>query len=95
VQLAKEIDPDTRIPEYVVQALFAAHRPTRPILANIILYRLKILERDERQNPVAIADMRATVGRYRQGEIDLPEILEAMLASFPADQIVGALRHAE
>lgn len=94
IQVAKKIDPDTELPDYIAQALFAVHSPTRPVVANIILYRLKHLEARGLENPEVIAAMRVNVGSFQEGEILLPELLLEMVASFPTDQISRILNHA-
>lgn len=94
IQLAKKIDPNTEIPDYIAQAMFAAHQPTRSILASILMHRLRHLEASGLENEASILGMRGIVGQYASGEIELPVVLEAMLAVFPADQIVRMLRHA-
>lgn len=93
IQVAKKIDPDTELPDYVAQALFAAHSPSRAMIANIILYRLKRLEIDRRGNPDTLAVMFAHVERFSAGQIELDALLLEMAAAFPADQISRVLNH--
>lgn len=94
IQVAKKIDANTALPDYIAEALFAAHRPTPAIIASIMRYRLDLLEKSDLVDPQAVAVMRAHVGRYSDGEIDLPALLGEMNAAFPADQIGRVLNHA-
>lgn len=95
IQLAKKIDPDTELPDYLAQAFFTAHRPSHSVLVNVLLHRLKHLARPEQANAASIAAMRGHVERFRNREIDLAALLGEMAATFPADQIVRVLRHVE
>lgn len=95
IQLAKKVDPDTELPDYLAQALFAAHRPSHSVLVNVLLHRLTHLGKSAQVNPAAIATMRDHVERFRNREIDLADLLVEMAATFPADQIVRVLRHVE
>lgn len=94
IQVAKKIDSNTALPDYIAQALFTAHRPAPAVVANILIYRLDCLAKGEHADQAAITAMRAHVERYRQGEIDLPALLVEMNAAFPADQIGRVLNHA-
>lgn len=94
IQVAKKINANTALPDYVAEALFAAHRPTPAIVASIMRYRLDLLQKSDQVNPQAVTAMRAHVERYSDGEIDLPALLGEMNAAFPADQIGRVLNHA-
>ena len=93
IQVAKKIDADTELPDYIAQALFTAHSPSRPVVANILLHRIKHLEASGLENPETIESMRVHVERFREGEIALAELLVEMVAAFPADQISRILNH--
>jgi len=89
IQVAKKLDPDTSIPDYLIDAIFAAHRPSRAVTANIIGHRLTHLASTGLEDPIAIQGMRALNGQYRDRAVELPAVLEGMVASFPADQITS------
>ncbi|TIP11327.1 ATP-dependent endonuclease [Mesorhizobium sp.] len=93
IQVAKKIDPDTQLPDYIARALFTAHTPPRPVIANVVLYRLKNLEAGGLESEDSLATMRGHVERFRRGEIELGALLVAMAAAFPADQISRVLNH--
>lgn len=93
IQVAKKIDPDTRLPDYIARAIFAAHRPNPAVIANVVLHRLAHLQSGGLENPETIAAMRAQVDRYSAGEIDLAALLLEMATAFPADQISQVLNH--
>jgi putative ATP-dependent endonuclease of the OLD family len=94
IQVAKKIDADTELPDYIAQALFAAHSPSRPVVANILLHRIEHLESSGLENPETIVSMRGHVDRFRDEEITLADVLAEMVAAFPADQISRILNHA-
>ena len=86
--LGKAITPDVQIPDYILDALFMAHRPVSDeILASIIEYRLKVQLRTAGVLPVQVEAMRAHLERFRSGEIDFTSIRTEMLAAFPGDRI--------
>ncbi|NKF34615.1 hypothetical protein HER21_50250, partial [Pseudomonas sp. BGM005] len=66
--MAKQVSSSTRIPDYLVEAIFSAHRPIgRAVLANMIEHRLKF-----RQDPAVIGDaqlalLREQVRSFRAG----------------------------
>lgn len=86
--LGKAITPDVHIPQYLLSALFNAHRPISvETLASIFEHRLKWrLKSGPVLNP-QIDAMRDHVGRFRRGEIDFSAVRDEMLKAFPDDRI--------
>lgn len=94
IQVAKLIDPDTHIPDYLAGAIFTAHRPvSTAILANMLDYRLGHIRKTELYDADDIAEMQGQIQAFRAGQVDRAGIRDAMLASFPADQINAILAH--
>ena len=90
--LGKTITPDVSIPDYVLDALFMAHRPvSNEILARIIDYRLKVQLKNVGVLPVQVEAMRVHLECFRSGEIDFAAVRTAMLTAFPADRINAIL----
>ncbi len=91
ILLGKMIWSETRIPGYILDAIFQAHVPvTDEIFASILTYRLKQIATDP-FDPQDTAAMQAQVDRYRRGEVDFAATRAAMLAAFPADGINAIL----
>ena len=86
--LGKAITPDVHIPDYILDALFMAHRPVSDeILASIIDHRLKIQLKTVGVLPAQVAAMRVHLDRFRSGDIDFPVVRTEMLTAFPGDRI--------
>ncbi len=90
--LGKAITPDVHIPDYILDALFQAHRPvTTEIYASILNHRLNVQLASGLAFPERVADMCAKVERFRAGEIDFDTVRTDMLAAFPGDRINSIL----
>lgn len=88
ILLGKIVGPDTRIPDYILDALFQAHLPvSRGIFASILLYRLKQIEDADTFGLEDTSGMKANVARYLEGDLDFDGVRSAMLVAFPADGI--------
>ena len=86
--LGKAITPDVHIPDYILDALFRAHRPVSDeILASIIDHRLKVQLKTVGVLPAQVAAMRIHLDRFRSGDIDFPVVRTEMLTAFPGDRI--------
>lgn len=86
--LGKAITPDVHLPNYILTALFSAHRPvTVETFASILEYRLKVQFDSELVLQAQIDAMRAQVVRFRDGEIDFATVRAEMLTAFPGDRI--------
>ncbi|WP_164902462.1 hypothetical protein, partial [Rhizobium leguminosarum] len=85
----------TRIPDYIVEAIFSAHRPiSRAVLANMIEHRLKF-----HQDPAVIADaqlaeLRGQVKAFRTGELEIDPLREAIIGVVAGDVIIDVIGHA-
>lgn len=89
--LAKAIAPDVQVPDYILDALFQAHRPVSPeIFASILDYRLRV-QIDSGTPPTDVEAMRAKVRQYRAGDLDFNKIRTEMLTAFPSDRINAVL----
>lgn len=95
IQLAKRVTPSSRVPGYLLEAIFTAHRPlSRAVLVNMIDYRLNV-----HGDPVLLptqtaADVRAAAERFLEGEIDTAALLEVLAPAFPGDVIIEVLGYA-
>ena len=86
--LGKAITPDVHIPDYILDALFMAHRPvSNEILASIIDYRLNVQLKTDGVLPTQVDAMRVHLGGFRSGEIDFAAVRTEMLTAFPNDRI--------
>jgi putative ATP-dependent endonuclease of OLD family len=94
IQIAKLVDPDTHIPDYIAGAIFAAHRPvSTTILANMLDYRLAHIQKAGVHDADDILEVQGQVQAFRTGAVDRAGIRAAMLAAFPADQINAIMAH--
>ncbi len=90
--LGRAITPDVEIPDYILDALFMAHRPiSKEILASFIDYRLKVQLKSGLAYSTQIDAMRIHLARFRCGKIDFATIRSEMLAAFPSDRINNIL----
>lgn len=90
--LAKTITPDVQVPDYILDALFQAHRPVSPeIFASILDYRLRVQLDSGIPLSGDIETMRAKVRQYRAGDLDFNTIRTEMLIAFPSDRINALL----
>ncbi|MDQ0561177.1 putative ATP-dependent endonuclease of OLD family [Rhizobium mesoamericanum] len=95
IQMAKQVSASTRIPDYLVEAIFSAHRPIgRAVLANMIEHRLKF-----RQDPAVISDaqlaqLREQVRSFRAGELAIEPLREALIGAVAGDVIIDVMGHA-
>jgi len=95
IQMAKQVSSSTRIPDYLVEAIFSAHRPIgRAVLANMIEYRLNF-----RQDPAVTADaqlaqLREQVRSFRAGELAIEPLREALIGAVAGDVIIDIMGHA-
>jgi putative ATP-dependent endonuclease of OLD family len=94
IQVAKLVDPDTHIPNYLADAIFTAHRPvSTAILANMLDYRLAHIRKPGVHDVDDIMEVQGQIQAFRAGAVDRAGIRVAMLAAFPADQINAILAH--
>ena len=88
IQVAKLVDPDTHIPDYIAGAIFAAHQSlSTAILANMLDYRLGHIQKAGVHDADDILGVQGQIQAFRAGAVDRAGIRAAMLAAFPADQI--------
>ena len=86
--LAKAITPDVQLPNYLLSALFSAHRPISvETMASILEYRLKVQVASGQVMQPQIDAMRETITRFRDREIDFAAVRADMLTAFPGDRI--------
>jgi putative ATP-dependent endonuclease of OLD family len=94
IQVAKLVDGNTRIPPYIVEAIFAAHRPpSDSTLAGILNHRLNVIVAGGLHDIDDVLGMHKQVKAFRAGDIDRAALRQAMLAAFPADSINTVLAH--
>ena len=94
IQLAKRVTKQSRIPSYLLEAIFTAHGPlSRAVIANMIDYRLGAHDDPALVSPEAAAAVRAQAAQFRQGEIDPAALLVALAPVLPGDVIIEVLGH--
>ncbi|SDK33294.1 putative ATP-dependent endonuclease of the OLD family [Agrobacterium fabrum] len=95
IQLAKRVTGATRIPDYIIEAIFSAHRPiSRAVLSNMIEHRLQF-----HQDPAVIAEaqlavLRGQVNAFRAGELQIDPLREAIIGVVAGDVIIDVIGHA-
>lgn len=89
IRLGSVIDSHSIIPRYIAQAVLFAHGTiSRPVVANILNYRLGVIAQTPDANTAAqLAPMRERLKEFDAATLDFPGIRDAMLAAFPADAI--------
>jgi putative ATP-dependent endonuclease of OLD family len=88
ILLGKVVDHHTIIPDYILDAVFQAHLvPSTEVWANILAYRIQLQEKDGLVGSTAIADARAALKTYRDGDIDFAAMRAAMLLTLPGDEL--------
>lgn len=92
IQIAKRITPRTRIPGYLLEAIFSAHTPISPaVLANMVDHRITIHEDPAVIAPALVQDLRAQVRQLRAGEIDAAAMRESLIVGLPGDVVIDVL----
>ncbi|NTF10362.1 AAA family ATPase [Agrobacterium rubi] len=92
ILLGKVIDHHTIIPGYIIDAIFFAHgQISTPVIANVLTYRLEVLEKDPIADSAAVDNMRELLNSFREGDLDFQTIRQLMLELFPADEINNIL----
>ena len=95
IQLAKLVTSKSRIPSYLLEAIFTAHRPlSRPVLANMIDYRLQRHDAFALLPPNVVADVRTHAAQYQRGEIDKAALITGLAPALPRDVIIDVLGYA-
>ncbi|MEQ1670362.1 MAG: TOPRIM nucleotidyl transferase/hydrolase domain-containing protein, partial [Hyphomicrobium sp.] len=90
--IGKMIDHRTTIPDYILRAIFFAQGAiSRPIVFNILRYRLDHIAKSEGADVGGIADFQIQLTAYRDDKLDFQGIRAVMLAAFPADEINNIL----
>ncbi len=96
IQLAKRVTFQSRIPAYLLEAIFTAHRPlSRAILVNMIDHRLKTHPDPALLPPQVAANVREQAARFQRGEIDANALLAVVTPALPGDVIIGVLGHSD
>jgi putative ATP-dependent endonuclease of OLD family len=99
IQIAKRVNSTTRIPDYLLEAIFTAHRPSRAVIANMVEHRMKLLDDPDMidlglVDGNLIAGVRAQARAYLTNEIDAPALREAIVQAFPGDVLIAVLGYA-
>jgi putative ATP-dependent endonuclease of OLD family len=99
IQIAKRVNSSTKIPAYLLEAIFTAHRPSRAIVANMVEHRMALLSDPEMialglVDGALIDEVRAQSQAYLDGAIDAPALREAIIHAFPGDVLIGVLGYA-
>ncbi|HFH4240590.1 AAA family ATPase [Pseudomonas aeruginosa] len=94
ILLGKKIDPETAIPEYILDAIAFAHPVvTKEVWFNILSYRVNYIdENDIFTAPAVFTEFREKLLAFRRGEIDFVGIRNEVLATFPDDRINDVLK---
>jgi putative ATP-dependent endonuclease of OLD family len=93
ILLGKTVDHHTFIPDYILDAILFAHGPVKnEVLFNILNYRIRCIEEDGKFGvKLTTAPFARTLNEFRKGNLDFSGIRDAMLMSFPADEINSIL----
>lgn len=95
IQLAKRVTANSRIPPYLLEAIFTAHRPlSRAVLANMIDYRLKTHPDPALLPPDVATTIRDHAARFQRKEIDAATLLAVVAPALPGDVIIEVLGYA-
>jgi putative ATP-dependent endonuclease of the OLD family len=88
ILLAKKIDYQTVIPEYILDAIFFVARAnmTKSIWYNILTYRLECIKQSGQFQDSEIKEFKDKLDGFRIGSINLEGIRYEMKTSFPTDQ---------
>ncbi|UBZ13303.1 AAA family ATPase [Flagellimonas marinaquae] len=91
ILLGSSIDHNTKIPNYILNAIrFATPKMNREIIAGIFNHRIKTHLKDA--NGFNFNDLEINLRRYRNNEIELPEILDEFEALVLDDRGLDFLR---
>ncbi len=91
ILLGNNIDFNTAIPNYILQAVqFATPKMSREIIAGIFNYRMKVLLSNEEELDFDV--FKNNLNRYRKSEIELPEIIDEFETIVLADRGLDFLR---
>lgn len=86
--LGKKLHSNSRIPDYIRDAILFAHGSfSNQILHSIMNHRLGLALATSAAPGDAIAEFRASLAQFLEGDISLVEIRTRMLKTFPADRI--------
>lgn len=92
IQIAKRVTPRTRIPGYLLEAIFSAHTPiSRAVLANMVDHRITVHEDPAVIPPAQVQALRAQVRQLRAGEIGAAAMREALIVALPGDVAIDVL----
>lgn len=95
IQMAKQVSASMRIPDYLVESIFSAHRPIgRAVLANMIEHRLKFHQDAAVIADAQLAQLKEQVKSFRAGQLDIAPLREALIASVAGDVIIDIMGHA-
>ncbi|MCJ8510208.1 AAA family ATPase [Rhizobium lemnae] len=95
IQMAKQVSASTRIPDYLIEAIFSAHRPIgRAVLANMIEHRLKFHQDPAVVGGAQLAQLREQVKSFRAGELAIEPLREALIGAVAGDVIIDIMGHA-
>ncbi|WP_292693363.1 MULTISPECIES: AAA family ATPase [unclassified Novosphingobium] len=88
IHLGRMISPDSKIPVYILEAIFSARMNlSRAMWTSVLSYRLDYLKESGLHWDCEIAQMRQCVELYRSGQIEFNQLRAAMRAHFPEDVI--------
>ncbi|MBQ5265208.1 DUF2813 domain-containing protein [Klebsiella pneumoniae] len=94
ILLGKKVNPETVIPQYILDAIAFAHPLIKKeVWFNILNYRVNYIDENDFVTPTAVfTGFREKLQSYRKGEIDFVSIRKEMLATFPTDHINNILK---
>lgn len=95
IQVAKLVTGTTRIPSYLVEAIFTAHKIlSRRVLANMIDHRLKFHTDPAVISEAQVLALRAQVEAFRVGDLEIEPLREAIIGAMAGDVIIDVLGYA-
>lgn len=95
IQLAKCVTAKSRIPDYILEAIFAVHGPlSRAVLVNMVEHRIKVNEDPAILSADVRTKVRSQLDRFKRGEISAADLVGVLTSALPGDVIIEALRNA-
>ncbi|MBS4432799.1 DUF2813 domain-containing protein [Pectobacterium punjabense] len=94
ILLGKKVNPETVIPQYILDAIAFAHPLIKKeVWFNVLSYRVNYIDENDFVTPSAVfAEFREKLQSFRRGDIDFVDIRKEMLATFPTDRINNILK---
>src|SRR6185437_4252029 len=94
VLLASEIDERAIIPEYILEAVFSAHRPiSKTSICAVVEHRRAIDLASGKLTEATLDIIDGSLKQFKEGKIDIPTLHAMFLACFPNDPVQAAFNY--